>query len=44
MSTPRTKPHALASLFQSTQREQGYMSDYARHAYPSRLCPNTQSI
>jgi uncharacterized protein YciI len=29
MSTPRTKPHALASLFQSTQREQGYMSDYA---------------
>jgi hypothetical protein len=30
MSVPRTKPHTLASLFQSVQREQGYMSDYAQ--------------
>jgi hypothetical protein len=37
MSVPRTKPHALASLFQSTQREHGYMSDYAPSAARSQV-------
>jgi hypothetical protein len=37
MSVPRTKPPMLASLFQSSQREQGYMSDYAPPATYSSI-------
>jgi hypothetical protein len=45
MSVPRTEPHMLASLFQSSQREQGCMSDYALPASRSfnRLYPNFQT-